>query len=43
MIPLSMCIIPKFYTMDGEGMHNCNGSDSTGTEKILQDRDFLVP
>ena len=35
-MPLSTCIIPKFYIMDGEGdLHTCNGSDSVGTEKIL--------
>ena len=33
--PPNMCIIPKFYTMDGGGVHKCNRSDGMGTMKIL--------
>ena len=44
MNPPNMCILPKFYTMDGgKGTCKSNRSDSMGTEKILQDKDFLVP
>ena len=35
MNPLSMHIIPKFYTMDGGRGCKCNGSDSMGTKKTL--------
>ena len=38
-----MCIIPESYTMNGGKTHNHNRSDSVGTEKILLERDFLVP
>ena len=33
--PPNMCIIPKFYTMDGGGVRKCNRSDGMGTMKIL--------
>ena len=44
MNPPNTRIIPEFYTTDGgRGKHKRNGSDSMGTEKILQGEDFLVP